>query len=219
MRGFDRVSKRMTLSLARRHGDAFAREVIPDARVEFERIIPELPYVGGRKNGFTPVIVICGWMIALFRPMKARGKTAEEAVQVCAEVADGFFRPFPRFLLRLGGRFALSGFARSFLKKQAARSRERRYPEDWVYTAREGGGDDGVLEFTECAAVKLFEAQGVEELKPYCNFFDVTYSRYMGMGVDARQTLGLGHPTCALRYKRGRETVIPEPLKGVLPDT
>jgi hypothetical protein len=56
-------------------------------------------------------------------------------------------------------------------------------------------------------------------LKPYCNFFDVTYSRLMGMGVDASETIGLGCETCSLRYKHGRETAIPERLEGVLPRT
>ena len=65
------------------------------------------------------------------------------------------------------------------------------------------------LVFDECAVNKFYDAQGVEELKPYCNFFDVTYSRLMGMGVDATQTIGLGCEKCTLCYKHGRETVVP----------
>lgn len=56
-------------------------------------------------------------------------------------------------------------------------------------------------------------------MKPYCNFFDVTYSRLMDMGCDATETIGLGCGTCALRYKHGRTTEIPPTLKGVLPRT
>ena len=47
---------------------------------------------------------------------------------------------------------------------------------------------------------------GVEDLKPHCNFFDVTYSRLMNMGVDATETIGKGCTQCALRFKPGRET-------------
>ena len=75
------------------------------------------------------------------------------------------------------------------------------------------------LIFSECAVNKLYEAQGVEELKPYCNFFDVTYSRLMDMGCDATETIGQGCDKCALRYQHGRETEIPAPLEGVLPRT
>jgi len=31
----------------------------------------------------------------------------------------------------------------------------------------------------------FYKEQGVEELKPYCNFFDVKYSKYLHMGIDA----------------------------------
>jgi hypothetical protein len=105
------------------------------------------------------------------------------------------------------------------LKRQAKRSRARRYEADFVYTVREGQGDDFALVFDECAVNKFLDRQGAEELKPYCNFFDVTYSRLMGMGVDASETIGLGCETCSLRYKHGRETAIPERLEGVLPRT
>ncbi len=219
LRSFDRFSKRLRRSLAERHGEAFAGETVAATRVEFERIIPELPYVGGRKSIFSTIIVVNGWLIAFYRAMASRGKTAEEVIRICSLVADGLFRPFPPFVLRLAGRLALSGFVKKRVEKQAARSQERRYPADWVFTAREDGAGEMVLEFTECAVNKFYEAQGVEELKPYCNFFDVTYSRYMGMGVDARETLGLGCDRCRLRYKRGRETVIPDRLRGLLPDT
>ena len=47
----------------------------------------------------------------------------------------------------------------------------------------------------------------------------VTDSRLMGMGVDARSTIGLGFETCTLRYKHGRETEIPKALEGILPNT
>ena len=39
-----------------------------------------------------------------------------------------------------------------------------------------------------------------------CNFFDVTYSRLMGMGLDASETIGLGCPQCKLRFAHGRAT-------------
>lgn len=217
LRGFDHVAPRIARHLRPRYGDARADQMIAETRREYERIIPELPFIGGTRNAFSPVIIANGWIIALFRTMKAHGKTAENTVEVCAAVADEWFRSLPRWALRLGRRIAFSAPVRAYFKKQAARSQERRYPEDFVYTFRAGGEEDLAFEFTECAVNKLYKAQAVEELKPYCNFFDVTYSRLMGMGVDANRTIGLGCETCQLRYKPGRETVIPERLKGLLP--
>jgi hypothetical protein len=158
-----------------------------------------------------------GWIVALFRAMKRRGKSTEETVRICVEISDQLLRTLPGFALRLLGRLAFTWPFRRLLERQAARSRERRYPKDFVYSVREGDDGELALVFEECAVNKLYAAQGTEELAPYCSFFDVTYSRLMGMGLDARETIGLGCETCQLRFKRGRETATPERLEGVFP--
>lgn len=218
-RGFDRFAKRAHPHLAQRYGEAFADAVLADAREELVRLSPRLPDIGGHRNIFTPVITVNGWIISLFRAMERRGKTADDTVRVCAEVSDEFFRSWPGFLLRLVGRLAFTPLVKTVLKRAAARSQERRYGEDFVYVVREGADGELALEFSECAVNKLYDAEGVQALKPYCNFFDVTYSRLMGMGVDASETIGLGCDTCKLRYKHGRETAVPKKLQGVLPRT
>ena len=219
LRGFDRVGRRAERSIARSEGAPFAAAVVTDARGEFERLIPELPYIGGWRNVFSPVMVISGWMVALHRAMAARGRSAEDTVRICAEVADEYLRGVPGVVLRIAGRLGFTRLITGILRRQAARSQARRYRADFVYAVEEGGRDDFALVFDECAVNKFLDAQGADELKPYCNFFDVSYSRLMGMGVDARETIGLGCERCSLRYKHGRETEIPERLRGVLPRT
>jgi hypothetical protein len=219
LRAFDRFAKRAKPKLSAHYGAEFADGVLAEARVELDALIPELPYIGGLRNVFTPVVVVNGWGIALHRAMKARGKVAADTVRICAEVSDEVVASVPGVLLKMFGSLAFSPFSRRYFKKQAARSQERRYEEDFVYEVEEGEDGELAMVFSECAVNKLYEAQDVEDLKPYCNFFDVTYSRLMDMGCDATETIGLGCGTCALRYKRGRATEIPPTLKGVLPRT
>jgi hypothetical protein len=94
LRGFDRAARRLRPSLVRHHGRPFADEVLAAARLELERLLPELPDVG-RGNVFGWVMVVNGWLVALFRAMRARGRTAEETVRVCAETADELLRSVP----------------------------------------------------------------------------------------------------------------------------
>jgi hypothetical protein len=219
LRGFDRLARRLRPKLEHRYGGDFATDVLADARRELDLVIPRIPYIGGRRNAFTPVMVVNGWMLALHRAMKARGKSAEDVVRVCAEVSDDFFRSFPGFLLRLIGRLAFLPPVRRFFEKQARRSQERRHPGDFVYEVRVSDDGEFSLVFEECAVNKFYDAEDARDLKPYCNFFDVTYSRLMNMGVDAHETIGLGCEKCSLRYKHGRETIVPDRLRGVLPET
>ena len=60
LRGFDRVAKRLARSLTRHHGTAFAEAVLADARREYERLIPQLPDIGGwRASSCTLTASIC----------------------------------------------------------------------------------------------------------------------------------------------------------------
>jgi hypothetical protein len=204
--------------LVRSGGREFADEVVGVARVEYERVLPEVPDIGGARNVFQPVMTVNGWLAAFHRAMSSQGQSADESIRVCQETFDGWLHKLPGFALRAIGRVLLSGPSVRYFERQAKRSRERRYAEDFVWSVERG--PDGVVSFIfdECAVNKWYDAQGLRELKPYCNFVDVTYSRLMGMGVDATETIGLGCQQCALRYKQGRETVIPPSLGSIVAD-
>jgi hypothetical protein len=202
--------------LAREHGQAFADEVIADAREEYERVRPEVPDIGGLRNVFQPVMTLNGWIVALHRAMSRRGKPAADTIRVSQQVFDGWLRKLPEFALRAIGRLLLTAPLRRYFESQARRSQERRHAEDFVWQLDQGADGEVSFVFDECAVNKWYAAQDVTELAPYCNFADVTYSRLMGMGVDASETIGMGCEQCALRFKHGRATPVPSNLREIV---
>lgn len=217
LRRFAKFCERARPKLETRYGKECSDAVISSARGHYEGILPRIPDIGGFRNVFSPVMVLNGWGVALHLALKDHDKTAADTVAVCAEISDDFFRSAPPFLLALSGRYAFNPLARRFFKKQAERSRARAYAEDFVYEVEEGADGEFSLVFSECAVNKFYDKHGFEDLKPYCNFFDVTYSRLMNLGCDAQETIGLGCEKCALRFKHGRATEVPGALKGLLP--
>ena len=215
-RAFDFFLRSVHPVLIRHHGKTMADEVIAAAREEFQLVRTQVPDIGGARNAFQPVMTVNGWLASLHRAMSGRGKGAEDTIRVCQEAFEISLRKLPGFVLRAIGRMAMSGPARGYFERQARRSQQRRYAEDFVWRVERGADGEMSLVFDECAVNKWYDAQGLQELKPFCNFVDVTYSRLMGMGVDATQTIGLGCDQCSLRYKIGRETVIPKSLQGVI---
>jgi len=209
LRQFDRHFVRATRRLAHHHGEELAAELTAETRRRFEQIIPELPYIGGSANYFTPVMVINGWLVSLHRAMAERGLSAEDTARVAFEATDDFFSSKPQWLLRLFGRLAFTGPVRRAFERQASRSQQRRYPGDFVYEIEADSHGHLAMVFSECAINKFYTDQGVEELAPWCNFFDVSYSRLMGMGLDANTTIGQGCDHCRLDYCHGRATRIP----------
>ena len=219
MKLFDFTFRSIKAKLESYYGEQYAEQIVLKSRHNFEEIIPQLPYVGGMKNYYTPIIVLNGMIIAMFRAMKETDKIAADVIRIWAEAADDLFTKIPVPMARLGGRALLSKPVIKSFRKQTIMSQERRFPEDWVYEVLDGDGEefDVGFEFSECAVIKLYQAIDTMELAPYCNFADVTYSHYLGIGLDASETLGMGCDHCRMLYKKGAETLITPNLVDILP--
>ncbi len=213
---FERFLRGARPALVAEYGDRQADEVLDAARRAYLELRPSVPDIGGARNVFQPVMTVNGWIVALHRAMRARGHGADASVKISQAVFDGWLQSLPGAVLRTIGRLLLSSPSRWYLEQQARRSQKRQYSEDFVWRVERGTDGEVSLVFDECAVNKWYDEQDVPELKPYCNFFDVTYSRLMGMGVDASETIGLGCERCALRFKQGRSTAIPPTLDGIV---
>jgi hypothetical protein len=218
MKQFDIVAARLAAQLECRWGREFARDVIAWTRRELVDIEPRLPQIGGTRNVFSPVITANGWIVALYRLMSAHGKTPQDVVAVLYDAGDALFARLPRWLSAAARWAVTSRLFRWTMTRQAARSQRRRFPGDFVY--RFHGDRDGItFEFEECGVISLYRALDADALAPYCSFFDVLYSRRLGLGLDASRTIGLGCDTCVLAYRPGRDTPVPAALKPVLDQT
>ena len=93
-------------------------------------------------------------------------------------------------------------------RKAAERSQERRYPEDYVFEYVVGDGEefDRGSDFTECATLKFYHAQGADEFMPFYCYLDFPKSKVIGTGLSRTMTLAEGDEKCNHRTKIGGET-------------
>ena len=189
--------------LASRYGDEFADTVLREAREQYEALIPEIPYIGGDENPMTRHLVRSTTSLALYKAMKARGKTAEDAGKVVydAVVASVGQLP-PRPFKELSAEYIAKE------KEQARKSQERCYPEDWVWEFVEGDGVefDYGRDFLECGTRKLYHAQDADEFLPFYCYLDFATHRTTGWGFARSMTLAEGYEKCNFRWKKGKET-------------
>ena len=163
---FERFLKSAHPLLARAHGAAAADAIVAAARDEHVRLLPDVPDIGGRRNVFQPVMTVNGWLVALHRAMRARGLGAEATVRVAQRVFEDWIAVVPAPLLRGIGRLLLTAPFRRYFARQAERSRERRYAEDFVWSVEQRADGEFSFVFEECAVNKWYEAQEVRELAP-----------------------------------------------------
>ena len=192
--------------LTARHDSQLAQEVTEEAADIFERLLPDLPDVGGERNADTVFIPMAAWYVALYRPMKARGLTAEDTGRMFYELYKQDLEQMPKAeaLAKGAKRFTPQAFAE--MKQWADWTRKREYPANWVARFLPGDGKafDFGYNYTECGACKYFRAQGAMDVAPYFCLTDFLRSRTFGTGLARTKTIAQGGDLCDFRYKKGR---------------
>ena len=208
MRSFERASKWVMVPLVKRYGEELAQAIVHDARKDYETLIPQIPFIGGKKNRWTADLLESVQILALFRAIQAYGKTRSETAEVLYEGMQIRLASYPRFLLRLIGRVQFSNLFLKRLQHQAAETHKRAYPNNFVAEVVIGDGKefDWGIDFTECAIQKFYRAQNALQFLPYLCRLDYLTSAAFGIGLARTKTLANGDERCNARLKQGRET-------------
>ena len=209
LRWFDRAAKHYRPVLAAHLVGESPDEVIRESRREFERLLPAIPYIGGKKNSLTRILVGCTMSLALYRVLKERGVSVEEIGHIVVEIEESRVRAYPRLLVRLAGWYIHTPLGRRRMKRMMVEhSQKHAYSGGWVATFLEGDGRtfDFGMDYTQCALVKFFGQQGASEFTRYLCLIDYVQQRAMGAGFFRTTTLAEGGERCDFRWKKGQET-------------
>lgn len=204
LRDFDRNVKVIRAVLVTRYGDELAEQLIYETRQEYQQLIRQLPFIGGKQYPLTWNLVSSAWFLAVYRVLKARGKTVSEIGALCYEIMETWMKRYPAFLMRLMGWWRFTRWYWNQLEQRARLSQERRYPEDFVYAAIKGDGKtfDFGVDYTECALCKFYHAQDADEFTPYLCPLDIPMTKALGIKLTRTMTLAEGAPRCDFRFKR-----------------
>ena len=204
-------------ALEARFGSGRASMLVDRIRVEYKRLAPGMPYIGGAKNPFTEWLIYGVYYLAVYRILRAEGESLEAAGKAIYDTFQAM-ADVPKWLLRLVGRFKYDEAYLERLQRAASESRRQRYPGDWVASFIEGDGIrfDYGIDITECGICKYYRAQGAPELTPYLCLSDAVVSEAFDRGLVRHKTLAEGKAVCDFRYKKGRPTYV-APLRNGWP--
>lgn len=199
--------------LSSRYDAAQVAAIYAETAAEFERLIPEIPYVGGSENPLTDTLIQMTSLLAFYRVMKQRDLPVSEIGEMVHTMAKTQIASYPRFVRMLIGRLYMSSYWRKRTAKKAAISQQREHPENFVFEVVEGDGEnyEWGVNYIECGVVKYFHRMQADEFTPYMCFID--FLMYPGMGVDLHRTgtIGTGCTHCDFRFA-GHTEVTANPL-------
>ena len=192
--------------MAARYEADFVATVVHESLAEFEKLIAELPYIGGDQNSLTGNLVFSASALAFYRVMKRHGKTIEETGELLYRIMEAWVRRYPRFIRRLMGSYYLSKLSRRQSRRRAPLSQERWYAGDWVFEYVEGDGEtfEWGRDYVECGIVKFLHNQGADELTPYLCLTDYALFGALGIELIRTVTLAEGCERCDFRFKKGQ---------------
>ena len=210
LKDFDRTSRLMEPSLAERYGEEFSGTLREDVRGEYEKLIPEIPYIVGPRAGMlNSFLLISAQELAVYKAMKSHGKPPGEAWELCHEALRRRLDEFPKWKRGLLRCFMFSGLVKKIVAKRARQPHGMRMGDFEIkYLTGNGGGFDYGVDYIECGNYNFVMEHGGEEFAPYVCMSDIALSEVMGWGLTRTQTLADRCPNCDFRFSKGAETRI-----------
>ncbi len=208
MQVFDNTMGWFRPHLEELYGREFADQVLREARIEYERLIPLIPFIGGSKVHMTEDLMESVRILAYLRVLKARGKTVEECKEIIYRGMERRFAKYPRVVLKLGGIRAFAKPFTRYLQTQAKESQARKYPQGFVFDFVDGDGKefDWGLDIFECGICKFYQEQDASEFMKMVCSIDYVLSDKLGYGLSRTETLAEGAEKCNPRVKKGGPT-------------
>jgi len=191
--------------LLKQFNESQMEEIFDKIRNDYENLIPEIPYIGGKRNPFTSMLVDCVSLLAFYRTLENEGMSYSEI----GEFNYGFWENINMRRVRKlekTGQDPIDQYFNdvylTFSKNLAKTSQLRKYPEDWVMEYLEGDGKtfDYGFKFTECGIHKVFKRLGAEKYVPFLCLTDFAQANVYGFGFTRTQTLGNGDPICDHKF-------------------
>lgn len=207
VRKFDKWLRRSGFFVDR-YGEETAAVMRGEMLDEYRRLIPELPYIGGRRNIYSQDLLFSGMALATYRVVVRHGGSLADSGELLHRMVGERLERVPRALRLWMGRLRFGRLRKRKLERAARQSQARRYPGDWVFERIAGDGStfDFGIDMIECGIVKFLDAQGAAELGPFLCDLDYVSANAMGIGLRRTKTLAWGCDRCDFRVTKGGVT-------------
>ena len=211
MTQFDKILHLSKDILLKKIDNQHIESTFDEMRKEYINLIPKIPYIGGKKNPSTPMLIYSVNILAIIRVLENQGYSFNEIGEYSYEIIEKINKRRKEKIKKLEQLPSERNFQETyvnFLKDFARTLQKRKYPEDWVMEFVEGDGKtfDYGLNYTECGIAKLFKKLGSGKYVPFLCLSDFAEAQTNGFGFKRTQTIGNGSNLCDHRFIKNGTT-------------
>lgn len=182
--------------------------IAQQAQLELEELLLKLPFVGGDKSPFTPLMIQSAMTISFYKASKSLKLSDYETGKLIYEIAANYAQSFSTIKKWLYRKTIFSKKGKDYWKMWLKQSQKKEYPENWTgnFIESKDNSFDYGFNFTECGMIKLAQIENVEGIIPYACLCDYARMRAFGIGFKRTETLIAGGNYCDFRFIKGYET-------------
>ncbi len=211
MRDFDDRLNAVNLFLNEKYDMKEAEERINAMKLEFEKMIPDIPFIGGQKNPLTLVLIKCISDLAVFRVLEKAGYSFDEIGEFHYNYSMKIHEDRKEILEKAGrdsSQYPFEAAYKDYQKTLCENTSKKTYPSDFVLEYIPG--DDTTFDWGwnihECAVQKAYIKFGDEKYLPLICLGDYYEAEGLGFGFSRTQTLGFGASLCDHRFVKNFKT-------------
>ncbi|MHA2250303.1 MAG: L-2-amino-thiazoline-4-carboxylic acid hydrolase [Candidatus Kariarchaeaceae archaeon] len=172
---------------------------------EYQDILPQIPYIGGKKNYWTSLFIDASIALVVIKVLKSKGLTAEEIGKVFFDFQESRINQkswLGRFSIKLA---FMSRFGKWYWKRLAKKSKKTIYEDDFIFDYVPGDGDfEYGVNFTRCPLVDFFKNHGAGDITPYICLADYATVNTLGYGFRRTKTIAMGADDCDHRFYKSK---------------
>ncbi|MCP4256499.1 MAG: L-2-amino-thiazoline-4-carboxylic acid hydrolase [Planctomycetes bacterium] len=210
LKDFDRTATLVQDYLVQHNGKEFADTLHKEARLEYEKLIPEVPFIKDmRARALNSFLLVTAQEVAVYKAMKKHGKGPSEAWEICHEAIKERMKSFSRIRRWLLKRLMHSRFLMRRVRRRVERKEQLKFGDFEVrYVLGDGTDYDWGVDYLGCGNYNFAKRQGAEDFAPYVCMSDIALGDALEWGLIRTQALADGCESCDFRFKKGGDTRI-----------
>jgi hypothetical protein len=176
---------------------------------EFEIVLTQMPYVGGAASRMSDFFMRLIGFMAISRVLRRHGVSLSVIGEIERETYKAQLLTVPEAERLASGRQFMSSENQALLREQATRnatkSHQKEFPEDFVYDFVEPGPDDSFefgIDYKACGFCKFAARHGDKDILPNICGLDFDAYATRGIHLQRTQTLAGGASHCNFRFSR-----------------
>lgn len=194
---------------AQKHSEIITDSVKNELILEYEKIIPEIPFFKGyRQRMFNNMLIITSQVLAAYRVFKNYDKKPDEVWEICYVALLLRLEQIPSSKKWLMNKMWNTLFREMMMRRAEKNIKEKLGNFELEYIEGDGESYDYGINYTKCGHHTFLKENDAEEMFPYGCLADIALSDVFGWGLTRTQTIGDGCTYCDFRFKKGAATKI-----------